>query len=168
MTRITRSAIAVFGATAALALSGCSQVEDIVGSDEPDRDPSGQVTETEAGADVFALKVGDCTMGFTAETEVSELDIVPCDQPHVDEYYASVSVPDGDYPGDEAINAQAETDCTAEFETFVGVAYADSELYVSFLTPTQESWETQNDREILCSVYEEGVETTGSLAGAAR
>lgn len=165
MTRNTRLALVVLSTASALALAGCSD-------SEPERDPEGVVTETAAGADVFALKVGDCTMGFNEDTEVAEVDIVPCDQPHVDEYYASVIVEGDAYPGDEAMWAQADTECAAQFETFVGIPYQDSQtLWLSYLTPTQDSWE-DGDREILCSVYEdgaaEGALTTGSLKGAAR
>ncbi|HEY9412677.1 MAG TPA: septum formation family protein [Jiangellaceae bacterium] len=171
MARLTRMTIGALAVGAALALSACSQVGDLVdgdGGDEPSRDPSGQVTESEPAADVFSVKVGDCIGAFGDGEQVSEIPVVPCTEPHDQEVYAAVQVPDAaEYPGDAAVEDQAKTDCSAEFQTFVGLAYDDSELYVNFLTPTADSW-AQGDREILCTIYEEGAQTTGTLKDANR
>lgn len=169
MARITRTALAALGAAAALALSGCSQVEDLFGGDdEPARDPSGNVTESQDAADVFTVEVGDCIGSFEDGEQVSELPVVPCEDAHDQEVFAASTVPDADaYPGDDAVQTQAEADCSAEFETFTGVAYEESELYVNFLTPTEDSW-AQGDREILCAIYDPAGQTTGTLKDAAR
>lgn len=170
MARKTRMTIAALGAAAALALTGCSAVEDLFGGggEEPERDPSGQVTESQDAADVFTIKVGDCIGSFEDGSEVAELPVVPCSDPHDQEVYASFMVPEADaFPGTDAVNSQAETDCAAEFETFVGVPYEESALYVQFLTPTEESW-GQGDREILCTIYDPEGQTTGSLQDAGR
>ena len=85
----------------------------------------------------------------------------------ISEAYSSIQVPDGDYPGEDAILAQAEQDCLAAFNTFAGINYDQSTLSFSYYYPTAGSWDN-GDREILCLIYEFDVKTTGSLAGAAR
>jgi hypothetical protein len=159
MARTVRPVLATFAAVAVLALAACSGVQ-------PDRDPTGVITESVEGADIFAIEVGDCA-GDLTEGEVTELDVIPCADPHGSEAYASFVMDDGDFPGAEAIEAQGIEDCGAAFEEFVGLPYEDSELFATWLTPTTESWDG-GDREILCFVYDDGVETTGSLENAAR
>ena len=85
--------------------------------------------------------------------------------------YASSTVEGDEYPGLEAVQAEADVVCYAAFEDFVGIAYDDSVLYYSTLYPSDESW-GGGDREILCSIskYDENekiVKVTGSLKGAA-
>jgi hypothetical protein len=89
------------------------------------------------------------------------------DEPHDSEAYAVVTVPDGEYPGEADIKAQADAGCVAAFPEFVGIAYTESELEYTFYFPSVDSW-AQGDREILCEVYDPDSQTTGSLAGSAR
>lgn len=161
MARAVRPAIAGLAAIAAVAgltLTACSK--------EPQRDPSGVITESAEGADVFSIKVGDCT-GDLATGDLTELDAIPCGDPHKSEAYAAITLDDGDYPGTEAVKTQADDGCSGGFETFIGVAYDDSELFLTSLTPTEDSW-AQGDREILCLVYDDAADTTGSLKDANR
>ena len=75
---------------------------------------------------------------------------------------------DGDeFPGADEVKAQAETECTSEFNTFVGVDYNVSALSYSYYYPTAESW-AQGDREIICLIDDPAGQTTGTLKGAAR
>jgi len=161
MARAVRPALVLLAAVSvsALGLAACS-------GGDPDRDSTGVITASEEGADIFAIQVGDCAGDLTTG-ELTELDVVPCADPHVSEAFASSDLDEGGYPGTEAIDAQAEEDCTAAFETFIGLPYQESELFATWLTPTEESWE-QGDREILCFVYDEDADTTGSLENAAR
>jgi hypothetical protein len=118
--------------------------------------------------DVFDLKVGDCLADSTpGGEEVSSVQFVPCSEPHSEEIYAAVTLPEGDFPGTEAMNAQADEWCAAEFESFVGLPYEESVLYLTYLTPTRESW-SEGDREVVCSVYDPAAEVSGSLRGVKR
>ncbi|HMG28909.1 MAG TPA: septum formation family protein [Jiangellaceae bacterium] len=119
--------------------------------------------------DVLDLKVGDCLAESVpgGGEEVSSVQSVPCSEPHSEEVYAAVTLPEGDFPGEEAVVAQAEELCTAEFESFVGLPYEESALYLSYLTPTEESW-SHGDREVVCTVYDPDGDTTGTLADANR
>jgi hypothetical protein len=98
---------------------------------------------------------------FTVET-------VPCSEPHSEEIYAVVPLPEGDFPGDEAVAAQADESCTAEFESFVGLPYEESVLYYNYLYPTDEPTWNGVFREVVCSVYDPAGEVSGSLRGVER
>ena len=100
------------------------------------------------------------TDGFTVQT-------VPCSEPHSEEIYAAVTPPEGDFPGYEAIDAQAKEMCTAEFESFVGLPYEDSTLHMNLVIPTEERWDA-GDRTALCTIYDPDGETAGTLADANR
>ncbi|WP_017570033.1 septum formation family protein [Nocardiopsis halotolerans] len=124
---------------------------------------------------VMQLGVGDCfieaQMGTSMSEEVSEIPLVDCAQEHDSEIFYSHEMADGEYPGDEAVSTEAQEVCRGEnFVNFIGVTYAESEIFAYFLTPTQEGWEQMNDREILCYVTtsETGDMVTGTLAGANR
>ena len=172
-----RTTIAALGVVAALSLSACSDDSDDAASDEP----AGEQTEAEDAADeeddteqsggeqsdVFDVEVGNCIGDFQADEEVSNVDVVPCEEPHDQEIYAIFEVPDGEFPGEDSFEAQVQEDCIPEFETFIGMAWQESALDIKWLQPTEESW-GEGDRELVCTVYEEGVPTTGTLEGAQR
>lgn len=153
-------AVLTIGA-ASIALAGCSLIGNVTAND-PATDPSEGV-ETDA----FAIEVGDCLNDGNLEGEISTVPTIDCAEPHDSEAYASIIIDDGPYPGEDAIFEQADADCVAEFNTFVGVNYDESVLNFSYYFPTEGSWEN-GDREILCLIYEDGTKTVGSLAGAAR
>jgi hypothetical protein len=118
---------------------------------------------------VFDLEVGDCFAEPQDAEEVFSIETLPCSEPHSEEVYAAVTIPegDGDFPGFRAIDAQAEKLCIAEFEGFVGRPYEESVLDFVFITQSEESW-GDGDREILCTVYDTAGDTTGTLADANR
>jgi hypothetical protein len=163
--RPTRRATVVAATCAtALLLSGCS----LLGPGEPERDESGAVTES-ADADPFALRVGDCIDAVDWNTaEFASLPVVPCAEEHESEIYGSLIMDDGDFPGQAAVEETAIQYCDAEFTSFVGLAWAESQLEWAYLGPSQETWEQVDDREILCLVIDPAGLTTGSLRGAQR
>jgi hypothetical protein len=166
----TRRALALTGAAAALslALTGCSALDGILGggSGDADRDEdTGQVTES-ANIDIFALKLGDCTMD-SGTGQLEDIDVGPCDQPHDMEVYHEITMEDGEF-SDEAVDAASEECIGDAYTTFVGVGYQDSALQVTTITPTQQTWDELNDRVIQCIIFDEAGQTTGSLSGAAR
>jgi hypothetical protein len=154
----------VIGAIA-LSLSGCSSL--FSSPEEPVRDETGQIAESNDSTDVFALTVGDCTNDEgTTSGEISTVAAVPCDEPHDNEAYLSVDLPEGEYPGDDSVATQADTICYDAFPTFVGIAYEESRLDYFPITPTEESWTGGADREVLCMVYDANAEKlTGTAAG---
>lgn len=139
---LRRRALAILlAAVAGIALAGCSNV--------------------------FTLVVGDCFNG-DYEGGVSAVTFVDCAEPHESEVYASIMMDDGDFPGKDAVLAQADTDCRAEYGSFVGLSWEESVLDFGILFPSAESW-ALSDREILCIINDPArTLTSGSLAGAAR
>lgn len=97
------------------------------------------------GSEQFRL--GDCTSD--PEESSSGMTSEDCDGPHAGEVYHVEEFPDGDYPGTVEISSQSEEICKREFEPFVGIAYDDSILEVSYLYPLETQWE-QGDQELLC------------------
>ncbi|WBU38220.1 septum formation family protein [Homoserinibacter sp. YIM 151385] len=168
-TRPRFARLAALGAIAALgvALSGCSVINELTGGVE--RDEDGQVVTGNENADVFSIKIGDCIDSDALSGEIDSVPIVPCSEEHDAEAFANVLLEDGDYPSQDVIDQAAEEACyTDNFEEFVGVAYDDSELDATYLSPTQESWTSGSDREILCLITDPAGKSTGSLEGADR
>jgi hypothetical protein len=157
---MARRALALFAVSVtAFALAGCN----LIGNNGK----GGADSSNGASTDVFTISVGDCLNDSGLDDQVSEVPVVDCDQPHDSEAYASVTLPDGDFPGNESVQAQAVTQCTSEFAPFIGIDYDQSDLDFAYYYPTSDSWD-QGDREVLCLVMDPAGQTTGSLAGAAR
>ncbi|HWR86383.1 MAG TPA: septum formation family protein [Rhodoglobus sp.] len=149
---------------AAVALAGCSLLPGGNGGN-----PSGGETPAADGetVDVFTVKVGDCLNDGGVEGEVSETVVIDCAEPHDSEAYASIMIEDGDFPGDDVVADRAVTECTTEFNAFVGLDYQASSLDFAYYYPTQDSW-ANGDREILCLIVDPAGKVEGSLQGAAR
>ncbi len=144
---------------AGLALSGCSLLPSFTGGGTATRDDSGEVVEGNDSTDVFTLQVGDCLNDATAAETVETIPTVPCDEPHDSEIYASIIMEGDTFPGTDAVIAEADAACLD--------AYADSIYYFSYYFPTEGSWEG-GDREILCTIYDEAGQVTGSLQNIGR
>jgi hypothetical protein len=135
-----------------LALSGCSVIGDVLGGN----------------GNVFDLAVGDCVNDASLGDEtVTSVPVVDCAEPHDSEIYYRHVMTQSSYPGTTETTNEADIACSAAFEDFIGIPYADSVLYLSYFYPTETTWAT-GDRETLCLVYDRDGQTTGSLAGAAR
>lgn len=116
---------------------------------------------------VFELAVGDCFDDTSsADTELSDVPIVDCTEPHDNEVFFTFELADGDFPGDDAILTEAESRCLPAFEDYVGRDYASSELDIFPITPTSGSWDN-GDREVICALYDLELEKlTGSMQGS--
>jgi hypothetical protein len=157
-----RSLTALAIGAATVALAGCSLLGQVTGGGDTGGDTgTGEGTDTDA----FSIKVGDCLNDASVSDEVSSVPVIACTEPHDSEAYASIIMPDGDFPGEDAVTSAAEDGCLAEFEGYVGIPYDDSSFEVSFYFPTEASWGS-GDREILCTVYDPNGQTTGSAKGS--
>ena len=169
---------ALAGAVALVTLGLTAAVE-AGGGSTPAPSPSASAAPTSAtdpsdieGAEMVAfedLAVGDCLpyVDYTDVDQIYELPVVPCDQPHTDEVFYIFEVEDGEFPGDSALQETAWDGCLAQFESFVGLTYEQSELDFYSYQPTKGSWNRADDRAIQCIVYSYE-DVTGSLQGAAR
>lgn len=160
------TALLAIGA-ATVALSGCSILNQLTGGGQPTRDDSGEVVEGNDSTNVFTLQVGDCLNDATASETVETIPTVPCSEPHDSEIYASIIMSGDTYPGQDAVIAEANEACLDAFAGFVGIAYADSQYFYSYYFPTEGSW-SNGDREILCTLYDETGQITGSLENIGR
>lgn len=165
-----RRALMLAGSAVALsvALTGCSALNGILGSGSGDAnrdEETGQVTES-SNVGVFSVKLGDCMLD-TGTGMLTDANVLPCTDPHDQEVYYEITMPDGEF-SDADIDAATQECIGDAYTSFVGVAYDDSELAVTTLVPTKDSWEQNNDRVIQCIIFDPAGQTTGSLAGAAR
>lgn len=151
-------ALAAIVSVALVGLSACSDAERDADTDEI----VGAGTES-----AFSLRVGDCFNDPSGD-DVADVEALPCSEPHDNEVYHLFDLPDGDFPGEDAVMGLADEGCAAEFDGFVGAAYADSELDFYHLTPTNDTWNQMSDREVVCLIWDPAGPTTGSLKGAAR
>ena len=133
------------------------------------------------------IAVGDC-LNIPEEDVFYEIDPIDCAEAHELEVFAivdlgtvssdvalgtdfSLSAP---YPGDDAVSEAAFSACYDRFESYVGMAYEDSVLYMDVFTPTFEGWTEVDDRIANCLVFEVDanaeaiVMSTGSLRGVGR
>ncbi|SDX09055.1 Septum formation [Arthrobacter sp. yr096] len=145
-----------------IALAGCS----LISSGDAKRDESGKPTESSV-ADVFKVKIGDCIAQPKGE-QFRNVSVIPCDQGHDLEAFATKDLEDSSYPGDSALVTRSEEYCVAEFATFVGKAFDESVLEMMYFHPSRETW-SAGDREIVCLAGgTSGASITGTLKGAAR
>ena len=149
-------------------LWGVAGVASVFLADDAERDSEGNITEA-GDEDVFSLRVGDCWNNPPSDSEVQEVDAVPCAEPHDAEVYAEFDIPESDtYPGTDEVIAQADQGCFDEFEGFVGISADASTIEVLYLYPTEDSWDRMDDRQVSCIVSDSAGPTTGTLEGAAR
>lgn len=104
---------------------------------------------------VFELKVGDCVLVPDGD-QVGSLTSTECSVSHDAEVYAAFDTDPSDssaeYPGESVLDEQAENGCLDAFESYIGTDYMESSLDISWLSPTEGSWEN-GDREIVCLAY---------------
>jgi hypothetical protein len=180
--RAHRSTLVIGLVVATLVLAACQSGTD---SDSPtplatvggaaSAPPSGDADgdgDDEGGEEtsVFDLERGDC---FSATgDQVETVTVVDCERPHLYEVFGVFDHEAGDddpYPGDDAILEYADDACQPLFEAFVGSDYQSSIYWITSVTPSDETWNEADDREIVCALKlgETATETTGSAEGTA-
>jgi hypothetical protein len=130
--------------------------------------PTDGTTESPGLEDVPTAEVGDCLnlVELAGADGVSELPTVDCAVEHDAQVFALVTLPDGDYPGEDALLTSVTELCSEQFEAFVGTAPEDSALALDGIGPSPESWAV-GDREIVClAFYEDLSSTTESFEGS--
>ncbi len=137
---VRRATIRAAFASIVLALSACSSSDD----DGIDEQPVIDVGET---------GVGTCLLfDDSVGAEVTELPTVGCGEPHTHEIYAVFDSTESVYPGFEALEDDALTRCLDAFDDYIGISPFDSSLVYSWLVPTLNSWNQEDDRESICVV----------------
>ncbi|MFC4223716.1 CD225/dispanin family protein [Lysinibacter cavernae] len=145
----------------------CSFYTEIEGDAKPTETPAATPSESPTSSAFTApsFAVGDCltTVTTNAGTSSTKAD---CAGAHDGQVTHVETLPEGDYPGDEALTAQADSICSGDaFTNFVGVPFAYSDLAGSYMYPKALNW-MMGDREITCLVHVAEGQTTGSLQNA--
>ncbi|HEY7670650.1 MAG TPA: septum formation family protein [Gammaproteobacteria bacterium] len=134
-----------------------------------DRDSTGAIVDA-GDVSAFEIRVGDCfdDAGVFSEenAEVSKVPGIPCSAPHDNEVYAVFDVSVSSFPEGDEMSSMAFDSCLERFQSFVGKDYESSTLDIATLYPSRESWNQQNDREVVCVVYDVNAKKlTGSVRG---
>lgn len=135
-----------------------------------DRDEQGAIVSG-GSIDAFNLRIGDCFDDTSSSfgddgTEIDSLPGVPCASPHDNEVYAVFDVTYSSYPTEEEMSEEAFESCMNRFESFVGKDYESSMLDIKTLYPTENSWDSLDDREVVCALYDmEENKLVGSVEG---
>lgn len=126
---------------------------------------------TACGKEVSAnnLEVGDCT-SEDLNGAVGEVDTVACADSHTAEVFALFDISGDDFPGEADVSSQATEGCNGDrFTEYVGTPYEESEIYTTYLVPTEETWNEADDRTVIClAVTQDGSASEGSVEGANR
>ncbi|MEM7093960.1 MAG: septum formation family protein [Actinomycetota bacterium] len=118
-------------------------------------------------ATTLELEVGTCFQDPDG-LEITDVDEVDCTEPHDNEVFHLLQLADGDFPGREAITSQAGDGCTGAFEAYVGRDFPSSEYFLSFIAPSEDSWDRADDREVICYLFIPGEQTSTSARGSGR
>ncbi|MQS16891.1 DUF4190 domain-containing protein [Streptomyces kaniharaensis] len=100
-------------------------------------------------AGLWYLKAGDCALDdlSTHHADPSHFRVVPCDQPHRLEVYASATIPGGDsYPGVASAQKSARGLCQARTDS-TAVPKGGS---IGYFYPSKARWVLADDRDALC------------------
>jgi hypothetical protein len=113
------------------------------------RDSSGGVTKAGMWS-VFDLHQGDCLAPpKELDKEIDKINVVPCADGHTQEVYSTVKHPADAFPGVGVLTQFADSKCVGELQTKLGVS-PSSGYFVSYLLPSFDSWNKDNDRSVTC------------------
>lgn len=141
-------------AVAGLILSGLWTLAIVIGAaalllSEPDRDTAGRVTSS-GSESVFDLRPGDCMNDLEESAASLRVNVTPCGKPHDAEAASQFDLPNRDWPGMPSVTREATSRCLDEVSTAARGAPRSEEIGAFYLHPTEQSWETQDDRTVLC------------------
>ena len=94
------------------------------------------------------VKMGDCLAEIPDSARVLTVQTVECDQSHAGEVYTVLTMPDGDFPGQAAIE-EYQNKCEPELAAYSPDAMTDDSIQIYVLYPTAETWE-EGDRAVTC------------------
>jgi hypothetical protein len=124
------------------------------------RDSSGEITES-GDVSATALEVGDCLKDVEESAMITSLPAVPCDELHQAEVFGTFDLPEGDYPTEDELVAQADAGCADQMALYTPGAMNELSIEFLYVYPPEQAW--PEDREVVClAVSSEGM--TGSLA----
>ncbi|MBB2989336.1 hypothetical protein FHR72_000799 [Mycolicibacterium iranicum] len=116
---------------------------------------SDRVTATE-------VAVGDCLSEIPDGERVLTVKTVSCEERHAGEVFAVLTMPDGDFPGQAAVEAYHER-CSPELVSYSPQSMMDDSVQLYVLYPTPETW-ANGDRAVTC-IATLDPPRTGSIRG---
>ncbi|MEY4313344.1 MAG: hypothetical protein RLZZ319_853 [Actinomycetota bacterium] len=161
--------LVALAAASALTLSGCTTISTLWSAYELSSKPIPTPTAaSHPPTGLVTLAVGDCVDRDALEDGIeSTIPVISCASPHDLEVYASITLPDGDYPSVEALTNQGSVECGQRFGEFIGVDFGFSDLDFVYYYPTESSW-ANGDRGVDCLAFDPTGKSTGTLSGAQR
>ncbi|WP_345712929.1 septum formation family protein, partial [Kineococcus glutinatus] len=103
---------------------------------------------------VHDLRIGDCyQFPDEAAEAVATVETVPCTSAHDAEVVTAFDLPAGDFPGEEEVQRTAEQRCGAFVAGPVTAAAGVEGLAADWFAPTEEGWDLDGDRTVLCGAY---------------
>jgi hypothetical protein len=103
------------------------------------------------------VKAGDCLKELPDTGLVLTVDTAPCGEPHKGEIFAVMTMPDGDFPGQSAIE-KYQNKCAPELAKYSPQAASDPEIGLFVLYPSEDSW-GEGDRTVTCIATSEAPRT---------
>ena len=126
--------------------------------------------EKTSSAHATDLSVGDCVKSLDDTSQINEVTLVDCNQPHLYEVYYNHDITASTLPATDAMTEEVHNACAPSFEEYVGISYSRTTKYDVFtLTPSASSW-IMGDRTITCMITSRDgtTELTGSARGDAQ
>ncbi len=123
----------------------------------------------ERGA-ALELRVGDCfDLKDPAAETIGDVTALPCTELHEYEIFfvGSMSMAERIYPSQEELDGYVDRYCSPTFYTYVGKIYAESELEIFSLFPTNEGW-GDGDRSVSCAAHLGDGRLNASVKGSKR
>lgn len=114
-------------------------------SPEPKRDAKGRISQPGAAAPE-KLKIGDCIAELKEGSQVTNVRALPCTQPNGGKVFAIFDLT-GNWPGDKAVESQADRRCTAKYPK--SRKQASGRIEFTSIQPTEQSWKL-GDRRVIC------------------
>ena len=127
------------------------------------RNDSGQITSG-GSVSATALRPGDCVNNLKDTTSLLSLPAVPCSAAHEGEVFAVFDLPAGPYPGADAVDKQATSECSDRITAYSPSAGTDGTYNLFLVYPRSQDW-ARGDREIACVAASAVGTTTGSIKG---
>jgi hypothetical protein len=126
-----------------------------------------------ASVSTLHLHAGQCIVPPTqVKAELATISVVPCRSPHTQEVFdlATYNLGPTDvnatFPGADKLKTFAQGACLQAFPSYVGTAYPDSALFVTYLLPSPRSWTDGGDRSVACIASTTGQQLRASVKGS--
>jgi hypothetical protein len=116
---------------------------------EPERDAQGRVTDS-GSESVFDLRTGDCMNDLEETSAELSVNVTPCGRSHDAEVVSQFSLTESIWPGMPFVTRQAERRCPRAIESASNGAPRRDEIETFYFHPTEQSWDQNNDRAVLC------------------